>query len=135
MPRRRARDAVSVREHLEALLGALDRRHSQQIEDMDQRHGQRFDAQQQALAITATALEKRLDGLNELRQMAGDYAARSMPRAEYEASHQGLTTRINDIAEAVTALQARSAGSRVMWGYIIAIISVAAAVVVAIVKR
>jgi uncharacterized protein YdcH (DUF465 family) len=43
------------------------------------------------------SMDKRLDGLNELRGMASDIAARAVPRDVYDQRHEELDRRIQMI--------------------------------------
>jgi hypothetical protein len=74
----------------------------------DLRYTERFDAQERAVAAALAsakeavtkaevATEKRLEGLNELRQVVQDILNKTMPRVEAEQSLQSLREKLDTI--------------------------------------
>ncbi len=135
MPRATA-EVVPVLTHVRALLA-----------EMDLRYQQRYDASSKALdaallaaekavqtALTAaekavtkaeTAAEKRFDAVNEFRAAYQDIISNQMPRAEAE---QRLATMAKELDE-LKAYRNRGAGAMALWGYLVAGLGVALAVV------
>jgi hypothetical protein len=84
-------DAVSLKEHFEALLAAQDTRHRQDTAALREQIAALealVDAKQKALAIAvevqATTMEGRLVGMNEWRQTFGDLVNRAVSRDVFD---------------------------------------------------
>ena len=58
---------------------------------------EKFTARDRALSVALTAMDRRLDGMNEFRDALRDQASRFLPREEYIAAH-GAMVRNMDIA-------------------------------------
>jgi allophanate hydrolase subunit 1 len=76
-------DDVSLREHLEAILDSHDRAHA---------------AEHKAVELAALGLERRLEGLNELRSEVVTDRSLYVSVVYYEAKHQALVDRLERIA-------------------------------------
>jgi len=114
--------SLSLREHVAAMMGSLRDYVNAQIEAMRREVGQRFtasddatkaalaaadkntsaalDAAQRAVSKAESAVDKRLEGMNEFRGAVQDITATMMPRAEAE-------NRIATLAKEMAALAAR----------------------------
>lgn len=112
--------AVPLREHLEALIEALDRRVEQRIADQERAVGLVALSAKEALVKAETAIERRLDLLNEFRGALHDQTATMMPRAEIEPRLHLAETRL-DKAEG------RGGGLNAGWGYLVGVVGLAAA--------
>lgn len=121
-------DAVSLREHLEAL-----------IREQDIRNGQRFEAQEKAVAAALTAAgqavqkaevaaEKRFDAVNEFRAQLSDQAGTFMPRAETEIRFTAMQEKVDLIAHQQALLAGRGGGRDQLLGYAFGLAGAVAAV-------
>ena len=54
-------------------------------------------AAKEALSTATTALDKRLDGMNEFRATLRDQSSQFMSRQEYEGKHEALSNRITQL--------------------------------------
>jgi hypothetical protein len=86
-------------------------------------------ASDKAVQKAEVANEKRFDSVNEFRAQLTDQAATFMPRHEAEARWNGLAEKIDDLKERLGATVGRSAGLAAGWGYMVASVGLAAAVV------
>ena len=73
-----------------------------------------------ALGIAASSVEKRLEGLNELRAMTEDQARTYARDAEVKLTYGALEKRIDDLARVVSDHMARGRGLNQAWAYAIA---------------
>ena len=64
---------------------------------------QRFTDNDERVHAALDANEKRLDGLNEIRQTLQDRDRSFLPRAEYEVAHQALIDKIEAKGQRVWA--------------------------------
>jgi uncharacterized protein (DUF885 family) len=84
---------VSIKEHFEALMQDQQR----QIDQI------RKDASE-AITKASTALEKRLDLLNEFRGQAAEESRRFLPRLEYDQNHQSMRETVDSLGTQVARL-------------------------------
>ena len=84
---------VSIKEHFKELMADQQR----QIDQI------RRDASE-AIGKASTALEKRLDLLNEFRGQAAEESRRFLPRLEYEQNHQSLRETVDSLGTQVARL-------------------------------
>jgi hypothetical protein len=68
---------------------------------------QRLTAIGQQTELTRSAMEHRLNGMNEFRDQLRDQAATLMPRTEYTSLHRILEDRLAGLAERMSALELR----------------------------
>jgi hypothetical protein len=68
---------------------------------------QRLAAMGQQTELTRSAMEHRLNGMNEFRDQLRDQAATFMPRTEYTGLHRALEDRLSDLADRMAALELR----------------------------
>jgi len=77
-----AEETVSLRSHFEALLAALKEWARDILAERDKRYEQRFTDLEQATQKKAESLDKRFDGVNELRAAMSDAASKYITRNE-----------------------------------------------------
>ena len=70
-------------------------------------------AQNKAVQKAETAMDARLQGMNEFRQSLADQSATMMPRSEYTVQHASLTEKIDALAIRIAALENLDKGKRV----------------------
>ena len=109
------------------------------MDERDQRYGQRFEAQQEALtaaliaaekavskALEAAekavskaeiATEKRFESMNEFRDQLRDQAATLLSRVEYAAKVDSLDKAISDLTARVDRRDGTGTGRKDMWGW------------------
>lgn len=66
------------------------------MDERDKRYEQRFTDQSTALLKAESALDRRLEGLNELRKIVDDTYKNLMPRSEAMALLTAITVKIED---------------------------------------
>lgn len=66
-----------------------------------------FSTVEKATALAATAVEKRLEGMNEFRQQLNDQTSRLMTRAEYEGKHESIEKRITFLEKTAANFEGR----------------------------
>lgn len=71
-------------------------------------------ASQEALRTATTALERRLEGLNEFRRQLTDQNASFLTKAEYDAKHEALIGRVSTLERAAE----RNAGAIATWRFL-----------------
>lgn len=76
---------------------------------------QRLKDLDKAVIKAETAAEKRFESVNEFRLQLGDQAANFMTRREYQASHDALTEKINDLTARVDKKEGTGEGLNKGW--------------------
>lgn len=73
------------------------------IDEHDRRYNERWQAQQRELALAQREMERRLEGLNELRGQVVEDRGRFMTRELFDAEMTAITSRVHKVeAEALT---------------------------------
>lgn len=80
--------------------------------ELNVRYQQRFEAQQQAILKSETAVEKRLESVNEFRQSLSDQTTNLMTKAESMALINSITEKIDDTKNRVIAIESIKLGGR-----------------------
>lgn len=139
-------------EALEVKIKSIDEKFRLLIDEAEKRNGQRFDAQQEAVATAMIAQEKavlaamaaaekavtkaesssekRFESVNEFRKTLSDQTNSFLTRAEFNVQHSGLSekietasSRINYIDKSIGEIKERGAGRSDIWGILISAIS------------
>jgi hypothetical protein len=131
---------VEIRDYFLALMGAMQRENDVRFSAMkeatasalaaaEKATAAALDAAQRAVTKAESAVDKRLEGMNEFRGALQDVTTTLMPRAESE-------NRMNQLARDLAALQARidrqegrGSGMSSLWGLILGAIGLVAAVI------
>jgi hypothetical protein len=110
----------------------------QQMTDMEVRNLERALSAEKAVTKAESAMDKRMESVNEFRKTLSDQAAEFMRRSEYLGMHQSLRDIVETNAARLTKLEAVGEGRReglslagqFLLG-VVAIIGVAVSVVLA----
>jgi hypothetical protein len=124
---------VPLREHIESLIGALDRHLSGEIASARQASEAAQRVAEAAVSKAEKAVERRLKALNELRGMVVDYQHTLMPRAEAEQRFTAIDTKLNEVRDAVENRVAHSRGLADGWGYLVGAAGLVVGVIVAVI--
>lgn len=136
---------VSLRDHVDSRLDALERHVDSRIDALEKYLVTRIEAvdvasatangmAKQAVDKAEVAVERRLEGLNELRGLVSDYQKTLLPRTEADTWFTSFREDLNKLEKAQTARTGRSAGLAAGWAYLIAavgLLSVIAGVLIA----
>jgi hypothetical protein len=141
-----------ARDHLDGwTVGTLRRFILDRMDERDRRYGERFDAQEKAVAAALAAAkeavtkaevatEKRLEGLNELRKMSSDQASLFMPKTEAEIRLAALGKDVDDLRTSrdvgtgrFVGREAGTADNRWLYGAVISAVSILISLAVLIV--
>jgi len=102
-------DKQEVNITLHDLLEEMDKRYEQHfkllktlIGEVDKRYQERFAAQEIATDKATSALDTRLEKMNEIRQQLGDQAATFLPRVEAEQRFEALSEKLESAIESAT---------------------------------
>lgn len=106
---------VSYKEFMEE----RDKRYSLRANTQDNAVTIAMDGAKAALNKADAAIEKRLEGLNELKGMAENQSRTFARDAEVKLSEQALSKRIEDIADTVRDRNAHGSGVKDAWGYFV----------------
>ena len=136
----------------------LDEKFMLLINEAEKRNGQRFEAQQQAIAVALQAQEKavqaamdsaekavskseaatdkRFDSVNEFRKALEEQTLSFLTRTEYNVQHQSLgekvdmnVSKIHDIEKDIGAIKERGIGRHDIWTILISSVSSIATIV------
>lgn len=113
---------IPLREHFEALLNAQTRYTEQALR-----------LSEIAVARADAANEKRLDALNEIRQMAEDERRLSMPRSEAEIRLTELARSVSELRAIVMSGRDKGTGMHAGWAVAMGAVAVVVSIVSAIV--
>jgi hypothetical protein len=109
---------VSLRDYVEALVGG------------DHAY---FDARLCALekaTVTAKdAMERRLEGMNELRAAMKDQASGFISRTEHESTHRALTDDIRSLRESRAEMAGKASQGQVMIAWIMGVVGILLSVI------
>lgn len=103
------------------------------MDERDRRYGERFDASQKAVEKATAALERRLEGMNEIRAAMSEQAATFLPRTEYDTAHDALVTRVTELNDRMNRAEGSREGVRLSAGALVAILGVGLSLIVAVV--
>jgi len=131
---------LPMRDHVAAMMGALREYVNAQIDAMRREVGQRFtasddatkaalaaadkntsaalDAAQRAVSKAESAVDKRLEGMNEFRGAVQDITATMMPRAEAENRIATLAKELGALAARIDRGEGRGSGLNASAVYI-----------------
>ncbi len=115
-------DAISLRDHIQALLSEMDRRFDASLAAQDKAVQIAMVASEKAVVKAEIAAEKRFEAVNEFRGQLADQAATFMPRAEAEQRLSALAEKITDLTGS------NRAGANALWGYLIGAVGLVLAV-------
>ena len=138
---------------IEVQIKALDEKITLMMNEAEKRNGQRFDAQQEAVATAMvaqekavlaamaaaekavtkaeTAAEKRFESVNEFRKTLSDQTASFLTRNEYQSQHIALSEKVEIVGNRVSSLEKsmgemreRTAGRSDVWGILVGVIAI-----------
>ena len=92
--RKQSYDSVSLRDYLETKLDA-------EVKRLDEVSKLTNGAVAQATTIANSAMDKRLEGMNEFRQQMTDQTKTFITKEEYAARHDALEKRISGLEKVV----------------------------------
>jgi len=92
----------------------------------------RLEAIDKAVTKAEAATEKRFTGVNELRGALEDQQRLFMPRTETEAMFVSMNARMAVLEETINRLEAVKAGGNSTIAYVIAFVSTAVAIIMAL---
>jgi len=122
----------TLRQYLSSRIDAVEKI----AEERESRNVERFSAAQdrvkvameaaeKATAKAETAIDKRFDGVNELRGALSDQAALMLPRTEYAAQHLSLAEKIDELKDRIGRLNLTNWSA--IGGYIVGAVGILAA--------
>lgn len=109
----------------------VDRR----LDDISKAADDRFASQEKNITTALQSVNERLGGVNEFRDQMRDMISTLMPRAEYTAQHKAIDDKINAVVDRMNRSEGRGSGIGIAWQVIVPILTVGAAVVLAIIFK
>jgi hypothetical protein len=100
-------DSVSIRDYVEMRVYSIKSEITAEIKRLDQVQDLQIDAVKEATRIASTALDRRLEGMNEFREQMNDWATRFITRAESEAAKEAMGDRVSALEKVSNNLQGR----------------------------
>jgi len=98
---------VPLKEHIESRISSLEK----------------------ATELARQQLEKRLEGMNEVRAQLKEQTSNFISRAEYDSKHERLLTEIRDLRESRAELQGKASQKSLNLTLGVAIISLVIALI------
>ncbi len=127
---------VSLREYLTALISAAEARSDARFEAMKQTVETAFANSQVAIGKAEEATAKRFEGVNEFRSALSDQASSFVSRTTLDALVEKLENQIernradlDSLAKRIDVREGQLQGSKVTIGNLIALVTVAAAII------
>jgi hypothetical protein len=114
-------DRVTLAKHLETVIA-----------DYKVCMEQRFACLAEATDVARREMNRRLDGMNELREQLNRQEATYLTKTDYSARHEGLVAKIDEVRSRMDKLEARSTGLNAGWAYLIGIAGLMSAVISAL---
>jgi hypothetical protein len=108
----------SLHDHLVALL-----------DEHDKRYMERFTAQEKAMIVALQAIDRRLEGMNELRSSLSYLSARQITREAADLRFSSLDTKIDDLKEYINQTKGRSSGSSAAWATLVSVVAMIGSIV------
>jgi hypothetical protein len=132
-------ETISLREHVDEKIDSLERYLGGRFQDMERHLIAKIEAVGAASAIAnevakeavtkaEAAVERRLEGLNELRALVGDYQRTLLPRAEADVRLSNIESRIDKVETVLDATSGHASGLATGWAYLIAAVGLLGAV-------
>jgi gas vesicle protein len=125
---------VSLREYLTSLINAAERRSDARFDAMKDMVETAFETAKEAISKAETATDRRLEGMNEFRDTLSDQASHFVTKDALESLVDKLETQINrnrddldSLAKRIDVREGQTAGSRLTWGNMAALVATAAA--------
>jgi hypothetical protein len=118
----------TLKEHLECVISAHDRRYEQRFRDQGAAGESALNAAKEAVLKAEHASEKRFEGVNEFRAALSDQQRTLMPRAEAELRMAANEAQIKTLLESRVERRGESRGAQAIWGYIVGAIGLLLAI-------
>jgi hypothetical protein len=118
-----------LKEYFAALMVERDKAVAAALAAQEKAVAAALSAADRAVLKAEAASEKRFEGVNEFRATLSDQATRLMPREEAVTRIDALGERLVALATRVTTSEGRSTGRADYLGWIIAAITIIAAVI------
>jgi hypothetical protein len=130
------RELASEFDGFKDLMTERDRRYEQRFEAMDEKTSLALTSSEKAVAKAEIATEKRFDSVNEFRATLSDQAANLIPRREADTKFAAWDDKFEDLKKEIAGLRESRSGAtgtgvglKAMWGYVLAAIMLAIALV------
>ena len=119
------KEGVTLKEYFTTILIELREDYSGKISQLDIRMAERFNGQDKAIGIANSAMDKRLESMNEFRSQLKDQTGTFLTREAYDARHQILQNQVDDLRLSKAELSGKASQSAVnvsMWIAILGIL-------------
>jgi len=111
-----------------ALLDERDRRYTERHAALEKSFLLAMSSADKAVQKAETAIERRLEGVNEFRATLADQQRLLMPRAEVEVIVNSMNERIADLKQQLDTLKAERQGIKGGWGYAVGVVGLVLAI-------
>lgn len=109
-------------DRIKAIMDERDRLYSERHNSLEKAVGLALNTSDKAVQKAETAIEKRLDGVNEFRATLADQQRLLMPRAEVEVIVLAMNERIAVLTKQLDALNSERTGIKGGWGYAVGVV-------------
>ena len=110
------------------------RRLEEKIEALDRLFTERFTLRDEAIEIAREDVERRLDGMNEVREQISSERGRYLTREMYDERHQVLTDLVGSLENRVSAIEGGSLIKAATIGWLLAGMGLLITIVVVVVN-
>jgi hypothetical protein len=125
-------EGVSLKEYINDKLSNLEKSIDMRFQSVNMTTNSALASADKATLKAETAVEKRLEGLNELRSMALDQQRTFIPRAETDIINKSITDRLDKIENKITAIDGKEVGLSQGWGWAVGVIGIIATIIAVI---
>lgn len=114
-------EGISLKEYINDKLANLEKSIDTRFQSVNLMTNSALASADKATLKAETAVERRLEGLNELRGMANDQQRTFIPRAEIDIINKTLSDRLDKIENRMVALESEKSGSAKGVSWVVAI--------------
>lgn len=118
------KDSISLREYFETILKEMREDYKEKVKDLHEKICIRFDLEEKAKDAAMTAMEKRLEGMNEFRDQLKDQTSTFITRETYEANRKITQQQIDELRLSKAELSGKASQSALTISYIISVIGI-----------
>ena len=115
-------ERISLREHLEAIIAANDRRYEDRFTAASAAVTTAMTAAKEAVLKAESATERRFESVNEFRNTLADQQRTFIARSEVDVLRQAMTEKVDGLTKTVDRLMAQRQGAASGWGWAVGVV-------------
>jgi len=113
---------MDSKNELLAIMDEREKRYNERHAALEKSFLLAMSSADKAVQKAETAIERRLEGVNEFRATLADQQRLLMPRAEVEVIVNSMNERIGELKRQIDTLQSERQGIKGGWGYAVGVV-------------